>query len=54
MNQTNEEFLSIFKSMLKYQNRRKFHENLKKIKLLYGVDRVVNKINLVYEQKNKI
>ena len=51
---TNEEFLSIFKSMLKYQNRRKFHENLKKIKLLYGVDRVVNKINLVYEQKNKI
>ena len=50
----NVEFINIFKSMLKYENRQKFQENFKKINLLYGVDRVVNKINLVYEQKNKI
>tara|TARA_Y100000590_G_C15732009_1_gene1017350 strand:+ start:1798 stop:3429 length:1632 start_codon:yes stop_codon:yes gene_type:complete len=51
---TSKEFHNIFKSMLKYQNRQKFHENLGKINLLYGVDRVVNKINSVYEQKKKI
>ena len=38
--------------MLKYDNRQKFQNNLKQINLLYGVDRVVQKINASYEIRN--
>ena len=37
----------------KYNNREKFQNNLKQINLLYGVDRVVQKINTSFEIRNK-
>jgi len=45
-------FLNAFNNMLKYDNRQKFQNNLKQINLLYGVDRVVQKINASYEIRN--
>ena len=33
--------------MLQYNIRKKFQNNLKRVNLLYGVDRVVQKINTV-------
>ena len=38
-------FLKAFNKMLQYNTRKKFQNNLKIINLLYGVDRVVRKIN---------
>ena len=39
------DFLKVFNKMLQYNIRKKFQNNLKRINLLYGVDRVVQKIN---------
>jgi spore coat polysaccharide biosynthesis predicted glycosyltransferase SpsG len=41
-------FLKAFNKMLQYNTRKKFQNNLKQINLLYGVDRVVQKINTTY------
>jgi spore coat polysaccharide biosynthesis predicted glycosyltransferase SpsG/CMP-N-acetylneuraminic acid synthetase len=46
-------FLNAFNNMLEYEHRKKFQNNLKQINLLYGVDRVVQKINSSYEISNK-
>ncbi|NQV78142.1 MAG: hypothetical protein HQ490_07280 [Lutibacter sp.] len=46
-------FLNAFNNMLEYNNRKKFQNNLKQINLLYGVDRVVQKINTSFEIRNK-
>jgi spore coat polysaccharide biosynthesis predicted glycosyltransferase SpsG/CMP-N-acetylneuraminic acid synthetase len=46
-------FLNAFNNMLEHKNRKKFQNNLKQINLLYGVDRVVQKINASYEIRNK-
>ena len=40
-------FLKAFNKMLQYNTRKKFQNNLKRVNLLYGVDRVVQKINSV-------
>jgi|TARA_Y100000310_G_C20684039_1_gene817833 spore coat polysaccharide biosynthesis predicted glycosyltransferase SpsG/CMP-N-acetylneuraminic acid synthetase len=50
---TSEEFHNIFKAIIKYDTRRRFQNNLKQVNLLYGVDRVIQKINLAFEEKNK-
>ena len=39
------DFLKVFNKMLQYNIRKKFQNNLKRVNLLYGVDRVVQKIN---------
>ncbi len=41
------DFLKVFNKMLQYNIRKKFQNNLKQVNLLYGVDRVVQKINTV-------
>ena len=41
------DFLKVFNKMLQYNIRKKFQNNLKRVNLLYGVDRVVQKINTV-------
>ena len=41
------DFLKVFNKMLQYNIRKKFQNNLKRVNLLYGVDRVVQKINSV-------
>ena len=46
-------FLSSFKIMSKSSERKKFQDNLRKINLLNGVDRVVSKIINSYEGHNK-
>ncbi len=46
-------FLNAFNNMLEYEHRKKFQNNLKQINLLYGVDRVVQKINSSYDIRNK-
>ena len=42
-------FLKTFTRMKKLETRKKFQNNLKELNLLYGVDRVVNKINNSFE-----
>jgi hypothetical protein len=46
-------FLNSFKTMSKSSERKKFQDNLRKINLLNGVDRVVSKIINSYEGHNK-
>ena len=41
------DFLKVFNKILQYSIRKKFQNNLKRVNLLYGVDRVVQKINTV-------
>jgi len=41
------DFLKVFNKILRYSIRKKFQNNLKRVNLLYGVDRVVQKINTV-------
>ena len=46
-------FLKSFKNMCKFNERKKFQNNLKQINLLNGVERVVSTINTSYEHYNK-
>lgn len=49
----NEEFLNAFKKIMVYNNRKKFQNKLKQLDLLYGVERVVQKINLSINEREE-
>ena len=49
---TSHSFLNAFNKMTQYNIREKFHNNLKQVNLLYGVDRVVQRINNEFTVSN--
>ncbi|MAR37064.1 MAG: hypothetical protein CL715_01680 [Chloroflexi bacterium] len=49
---TSHNFLNAFNKMTQYNIREKFHNNLKQVNLLYGVDRVVQRINNEFTVSN--
>jgi len=52
-NLSSQKFLTSFKKMCNYSERKKLQNNLRKINLLNGVDRVVSTINVSYEAHNQ-
>lgn len=50
---SSKKFLNLFKNMCKFNERKKFQNNLKQINLLNGVEQVVSTINSSYEHYNE-